>query len=135
MGHYIIRSCIFVTCTIRSYIDHCWMKDYTDRMTAEQARVFGEDVLNIVSQIPRGRVTTYGCIAALAGWPSHARMVGRTLHYTPGAEVLPCHRVVNKEGRTAPGWSRQRTLLEAEGVIFKSNGHVDMQRFLWEPIY
>jgi len=109
------------------------MKDYPDRMTPEQARRFGEDVLNIVSQIPRGRVTTYGHIAALTGWPSHSRMVGRTLRYTPGAEHLPCHRVVNKEGRTAPGWSRQRTLLEEEGVCFKANGHVDMVRHLWEP--
>ena len=109
------------------------MKDYPDRMTAEQARAFGEDVLNIVSQIPCGKVTTYGHIAALAGWPSHARMVGRTLRYTPGAEKLPCHRVVNIAGRTAPGWSRQRALLEEEGVTFKANGHVDMGRHLWEP--
>ena len=109
------------------------MKDYPDRMTPEQARAFGKDVLNIVSQIPYGKVTTYGQIAALAGWPSHSRMVGRTLRYTPGAENLPCHRVVNKEGRTAPGWGRQRTLLEEEGVNFKANGHVDMQRHLWEP--
>ena len=107
--------------------------DYPSRMTAEQARQFRYDVLEIVAQIPSGRVTTYGHIAALAGWPSHPRMVGRTLRYTPGAEQLPCHRVVNKEGRTAPGWSRQRLLLEAEGVVFKANGHVDMARFLWEP--
>ena len=109
------------------------MKDYPDKMTPEQARAFGKDVLNIVSQIPRGKVTTYGHIAALAGWPSHARMVGRTLRYTPGAEELPCHRVVNISGRTAPGWSRQRALLEEEGVTFKANGHVDMERCLWEP--
>ena len=109
------------------------MKDYPDKMTAEEARRFGEDVLNIVSQIPRGRVTTYGDIALLAGWPSHARMVGRTLRYTPGADKLPCHRVVNKMGRTAPGWGKQRELLEDEGVQFKTNGHVDMSRFLWEP--
>ena len=109
------------------------MKDYPDHMSPEQARAFGDDVLNIVSQIPCGKVTTYGLIAALAGWPSHARMVGRTLRYTPGAERLPCHRVVNVEGRTAPGWSRQRTLLEEEGVTFKPNGHVDMQKHYWEP--
>ena len=109
------------------------MKDYPDKMKPEQARVFGKDVLNIVSQIPYGKVTTYGHIAALAGWPSHARMVGRTLRYSPKAERLPCHRVVNKEGRTAPGWSQQRILLEAEGIAFKSNGHVDMLRYLWEP--
>ena len=109
------------------------MQDYPDRMTPEQARVFSEDVLNIVSQIPCGRVTTYGHIAVLAGWPSHSRMVGRTLRYSPGAEQLPCHRVVNKVGRTAPGWSQQRPLLEAEGFSFKSNGLVDMQRYLWVP--
>jgi methylated-DNA-protein-cysteine methyltransferase-like protein len=109
------------------------MKDYPDRMTPEQARTFRNDVLNIVCQIPCGRVTTYGHIATLAGWPSHSRMVGRTLRYTPGAELLPCHRVVNIEGRTAPGWSRQRLLLESEGIIFRPNGHVDMQRHLWEP--
>jgi methylated-DNA-protein-cysteine methyltransferase-like protein len=108
-------------------------KDYPDKMTPEQARVFGKDVLDIVCQIPRGKVTTYGHIAALAGWPSHSRMVGRTLRYSPGAEKLPCHRVVNKEGRTAPGWSQQRTILEEEGISFKLNGHVDIQRHLWEP--
>jgi len=109
------------------------MQDHPDRMTPEQARTFGQDVLDIVGLIPRGRVTTYGHIAAWAGWPSHARMVGRTLRYTPGAEELPCHRVVNAAGRTAPGWSRQRTLLEEEGVSFKPNGHVDMGKHLWEP--
>ncbi len=96
--------------------------------------MFCDDVLNIVSQIPCGRVTTYGYIAALAGWPSHSRMVGRTLRYTPGASELPCHRVVNKEGRTAPGWSLQRTLLEEEGIRFYPNGHVDMTSYLWEPM-
>lgn len=58
------------------------MRDYPDKMTPEQARTFGEDVLNIVSQIPRGKVMTYGHIAAWAGWPSHSRMVGRTLRYS-----------------------------------------------------
>ena len=103
-------------------------------MTPEEVRAFHDDVLNIVGQIPYGRVTTYGTIALLAGWPSHSRMVGRTLRYTPGAERLPCHRVVNKEGRTAPGWGGQRLLLEEEGVHFKPNGHVDMNRHFWEPL-
>jgi len=109
------------------------MKEYPDKMTGEQARRFSMDVLNIVSQIPPGKVMTYGDVAALAGWPSHSRMVGRTLRYSPEAISLPCHRVVNKEGRTAPGWSQQRTLLEAEGIRFKPNGHVDMNVCLWKP--
>ena len=109
------------------------MREYPDKMSTEQAHIFQDDVLNIVSQIPRGWVTTYGIIAAWAGWPSHSRMVGRVLRYSPESASLPCHRVVNREGRTAPGWSLQRTLLEQEGVSFKANGRVDMQRHLWEP--
>ena len=129
--HNIILPIIRRTCLGPS--DVFFMRDYPDRMTPEQARAFRNDVLNIVGQIPCGRVTTYGHIATLAGWPSHSRMVGRTLRYTPGAEQLPCHRVVNAVGRTAPGWSRQRTLLEAEGITFKANGRVDISRHLWEP--
>ena len=109
------------------------MKAYPDKMSSEQARAFQAAVLNIVRQIPRGRVTTYGTIAAWAGWPSHSRMVGRTLRYSPEAQSLPCHRVVNAAGRTAPGWASQRTMLEAEGVRFLRNGHVAMKHFLWQP--
>ena len=109
------------------------MPDYPNQMTPEQARAFCEAVLNIVAQIPRGRVMTYGLIATLAGWPSHSRMVGHTLRYTPGAEKFPCHRVVNAVGRTAPGWLEHRALLEKEGVRFKPNGHVDMAQHLWAP--
>ena len=47
--------------------------------------------------------------------------------------IVSRHRVVNNAGRTAPGWSRQRPLLESEDITFKPNGHVDMQRHLWEP--
>ena len=111
------------------------MKDYPNKMSKEQAHQFRDDVLNIVSQIPYGRVTTYGIIATWAGWPSHSRMVGRTLRYTLGAEKLPCHRVVNIVGRTAPGWLLQRTLLEDEGVTFNDKGHVDMKRHMWEPTF
>ena len=65
------------------------MKDYVDKMNAAEARLFREAVVNIVNQIPRGKVTTYGYIATLAGWPSHSRMVGRTLRYTPECASLP----------------------------------------------
>ena len=105
--------------------------DCPSRMSNEEARAFQEAVLDIVAQIPRGKVTTYGTIAALAGWPDHSRMVGHILRYTPEAAKLPCHRVVNVVGRTAPGWLQHRTLLEAEGVRFLPNGHVDMKNNLW----
>ena len=93
------------------------MKAYPDKMSSEQARAFQAAVLNM----------------AWAGWPSHSRMVGRTLRYSPEAQSLPCHRVVNAAGRTAPGWASQRTMLEAEDIRFLRNGHVDMKHFLWQP--
>ena len=49
-------------------------------------------------------------------------------------EGLPCHRVVNSQGRTAPGWTRQRELLEAEGVLFRANGRVDLSASGWKEI-
>lgn len=106
--------------------------DHFKRMSKEDAQAFQDAVLDIVGQIPRGMVTTYGTIATLAGWPDHSRMVGHILRYTPEAGKLPCHRVVNAVGRTAPGWLQHRPLLEAEGVKFQSNGHVDMKQHLWD---
>jgi len=108
-------------------------RDYPNKMYAEQVRQFQLDVCNIVGQIPYGRVMTYGEIASLCGWPDHSRMVGRTLRNMPGCASLPCHRVVNAVGRTAPVWIEQRMLLEREGVEFLPNGKVDLKRFLWKP--
>lgn len=85
----------------------------------------------IVAQIPPGRVATYGQIARMAGHPRAARMVGWALAVCPTELGLPCHRVVNREGRTAPGWEEQRLLLEAEGVTFGPDGHVNLAVHLW----
>ena len=85
----------------------------------ETLREFFNDVYEITRQIPRGKVLTYGRIAALAA-------------QSPDDKTLPCHRVVNSAGQTAPGWTEQRTLLENEGVTFRPNGHVDMKKHLWE---
>lgn len=91
---------------------------------------FDAEVRDIVTAIPRGRVATYGMIARLAGCPGHSRHVGRALAAAP--ENIPCHRVVNAAGRTAPGWPEQRTLLETEGVGFKANGCVDLAKWTWQ---
>ena len=92
---------------------------------------FRQGVYDIVAEIPKGKVMTYGQIATLLGWPDHARLVGHTLHGAPLSLHLPCHRVVNAQGRPAPGWIEQRKLLADESVIFKGNGHVDLTRFQW----
>lgn len=90
------------------------------------------EILCAVSEIPEGRVATYGQIAALIGRDRNARLVGHVLAQAELYGDYPCHRVVNHAGRTAPGFRAQRFLLEREGVAFKPNGCVDMQRFQWD---
>ena len=91
----------------------------------------------IVRQIPAGKVATYGQIALLAGMPRCARTVGYAMAGCQDATV-PCHRVVDRFGGTkacfdthSPG--TQRALLEAEGVLFRLDGTVDLERCQWEP--
>jgi len=90
-----------------------------------------------VSAIPLGRVATYGQIAALAGLPRQARLVGYALHRLPADSPTPWHRVVNAQGRIAlppdsSAWQRQRDLLAAEGVVLQ-NRRIDLNRFGWRP--
>lgn len=89
------------------------------------------EILSVVEEIPAGKVASYGQIAKLIGREKHARLVGKVLSDAECYGAYPCHRVVNHAGRTAPGWAEQRLLLEAEGVAFKADGHVDMKRFRW----
>lgn len=88
---------------------------------------FGEEVYSVVASIPPGRVLTYGQIAYLIGKPQCSRMVGQAMHNAPEEQNLPCHRVVNSQGRLAPFWPEQRELLEKEGTVFKKNGCVDIK--------
>lgn len=90
------------------------------------------EILSVVSEIPRGRVASYGQVAELIGRGKNARLVGKVLSMAEYYGDYPCHRVVNHAGRTAPGWAEQRFLLEGEGIGFRSNGCVDMRRFRWE---
>ena len=97
---------------------------------------FYDEVYQIVCQIPRGKVASYGQIARLAGSPRASRAVGYALHVNPRPGVIPCHRVVNREGRLAPafafgGENAQRHLLEDEGVTVNADGYVDMRRYAW----
>ena len=90
-----------------------------------------------VRKIPRGRVATYGRIAALAGLPGHARQVGYALHALKDGRV-PWHRVVNAQGCISaradePGGSLlQRMRLEQEGVQFDGRGRIPLERFAWK---
>jgi len=90
-------------------------------------------VLEAISEIPKGKVATYGQIANLIGKEKNARLVGKTLQVSSlYADGYPCHRVVNSVGRLVPGWDGQKDLLLTEGVLFKDNGHVDLKKYQWD---
>lgn len=90
------------------------------------------EILSVVSEIPEGRVASYGQIAALIRREKNSRLVGKVLSQAELYGDYPCHRVVNHAGRLAPGFRDQRRLLETEGVAFKKNGCVDMNQFQWD---
>ena len=90
------------------------------------------EVLSVVEEIPERRVATYGQIARLIGRDRNARLVGRILSMSDYYGQYPCHRVVNHAGRTAPGFLRQRQLLQEEGVEFRTNGCVDLKKYQWD---
>lgn len=82
-----------------------------------------QQIWQLVTMIPRGKVATYGQVAALIGLPSHARLVGRTLRELPRGTKIPWHRVINASMRISQrkgsaGHLLQRQRLEDEGVEF-----------------
>jgi methylated-DNA-protein-cysteine methyltransferase-like protein len=100
--------------------------------TPMKSEEFYAKVYELVAEIPRGRVATYGQIAFMLGRPQCPRWVGQALRHAPADAQLPCHRVVNIQGRIAPCWAAQRDLLVKEGVIFKENGCVNLKKHLWQ---
>lgn len=120
--------------------------------TTTQNLNFFERVYEIVKMVPVGKVTTYGNIALRLSLDSardkrsgpfgsriniSPRTIGWALHANCDPNV-PCHRVVNKDGRLAPGYTfggpnEQRNRLLAEGVTFLDKAHVDLSKCLWTP--
>jgi methylated-DNA-protein-cysteine methyltransferase-like protein len=98
---------------------------------------FTARAVRIIRAIPKGKVATYGLVAAVAGSPLAARQVVRVLHTLSRKERLPWHRVINSRGSISlprgAGFEKQRTLLRAEGVAVSRTGSVDMRRHLWVP--
>lgn len=97
-------------------------------------KTFPKKIYDLVSQIPEGRVATYGQLAAMAGSPRASRIVGAAMYRAPAG--LPCHRVLYSDGRLCcdqafGGKEIQRGMLEAEGVAFLPDGRVNLKRHLW----
>ena len=93
-----------------------------------------DKVYQAVKSIPCGTVATYGQIAEAIGNRRLSRVVGYALHVNPEPGVIPCHRVVKQDGSVSEafafgGQNRQVELLQAEGVGFIDETHVDMARY------
>lgn len=93
-----------------------------------------EKIYTVVCAIPKGKVMSYGTVAELAGNKRWSRVVGYALHANPKPGVIPCHRVVTKNGEVSKafafgGENAQIELLKNEGVGFRPDGTVDMESF------
>ncbi len=89
-------------------------------------------VYDLVNEVPKGEVASYGMIASLLPGVT-ARMVGRALSQMPAEMKTPWHRIVQSSGAIAPrdGAQKQRDLLAAEGVVFRQNGGIDWKNHRW----
>ena len=99
-----------------------------------------QQIYATVRKIPSGKVATYGQIADLAGLYGKARLVGSALFRVDIADDIPWHRVINAKGEISYSFQRQggdylqKVLLEEEGIEFKSNGKIDLNKYRWQPI-
>jgi methylated-DNA-protein-cysteine methyltransferase related protein len=94
-------------------------------------------ICSVIRRIPKGWVATYGQVAAMAGLPRRARLVGHVLRHLDPATDIPWHRVVNAKGEVSYTLSRhgtdafQQRLLEEEGVEFDDRNRFNLERFRW----
>jgi len=99
--------------------------------------LFTLKVKDLIKRIPKGKVATYGLIAAIAGNPRAARQVARILHTYSQKDNLPWHRVVNRNGQISlkpfRGYEVQKMLLEKEGIVFSKNNAINFDKYLWRP--
>ncbi|MFQ5798577.1 MAG: MGMT family protein [Bacteroidota bacterium] len=98
---------------------------------------FFRRVATVVKNIPRGKVATYGQVAALAGNPRAARQVAWVLNTVSLKQKLPWYRVINHRGKISlsehNGYHLQRALLIHEGITFDSADRIDLARYQWQP--
>lgn len=98
---------------------------------------FFESVYEYVKTVPEGKVVSYGQVACAVGSPRACRQVGWALHANPMPGIVPCHRVVFQNGSVCTGFAFggaevQRAMLESEGIEFREDGTIDMQKYRWQ---
>lgn len=104
----------------------------------EPAQSAYQKIYLVVRQIPFGKVATYGQVADLAGFYGKARLVGYALYQVEPTSDIPWQRVINVKGEVSYSIARdgadyvQRNLLEQEGILFNSQGKIDLQQYRWQ---
>ncbi|ENZ0173978.1 MGMT family protein [Providencia huaxiensis] len=96
---------------------------------------FQDIIYSIMGNIPSGRVVTYGVLAKMAGYPAHVRQVCRAIRNIPPGSTLPCHRVINSQGKlsvTGECYLRHKQALIHEGIVFNANDKIKLKDYLWE---
>lgn len=111
----------------------------TNEVHGRGAYSFFADVYDVVRQVPRGRVTSYGAIAAYLGTKLSARMVGWAMNATGKTKPkVPAQRVVNRNGMLSgkhhfPTPTAMEELLKKDGVAVKNDTVVDFKKIFWDP--
>ncbi|WP_413284771.1 MGMT family protein [Vibrio sp. MA40-2] len=96
---------------------------------------FLAQIFVVIHQIPQGKVSTYGDIAKMAGYPGYARHVGKALSNLPEGSTLPWFRVINSAGKislTGENFNRQKVRLVKDGVVVSETGRVNLRQFKWQ---
>ncbi|ENM5744261.1 DNA base-flipping protein [Vibrio mimicus] len=97
---------------------------------------FLQQIFVVIHQIPVGKVSTYGAIAKMAGYPGYARHVGKALGNLPEGSQLPWYRVINSQGKISlqgEDFVRQQRNLLAEGVEVSEAGKISLKKYQWQP--
>jgi methylated-DNA-protein-cysteine methyltransferase related protein len=122
------------------------VKKASKKIAAEKPRSnikeyrFFQDVYDVVRQIPKGRVTSYGAVAAYLGTKLSARMVGWAMNAAHTAKPkVPAQRVVNRNGILSGKHhfgtpTLMEELLKKDGVAVKNDTIVDFKKIFWDPI-
>lgn len=103
-------------------------------MSKEESKTFALQVYAIIAAIPAGKVVTYGQIAQMAGMPTYIRQVCFILRHLPKGSKLPCHRIINSQGRLSvkdDTYQDYKLKLIAEGIKFNVKDKIDLKKYGW----
>lgn len=98
---------------------------------------FQDIIYHLIGSIPEGRVVTYGTLAKMAGYSTYVRQVCQVIRTIPEGSTLPCHRIINGQGKLSVKgecYVRHKKALVSEGIVFDSNDKIKLKQYLWEGL-